>query len=148
MWHVILFGDFLSISTVMERNCLTQRSRLLINKTTDQTNDSTLCIQSISSWGLRRGWVGAQGGLMDVTVSKLSISFLRLSIYLRRTLYKMYWNSTAKIPGIFDFLYHMILVYVLFLNHSWILRSFWLVMHDRIVEFPPSFSYEIRKWKN
>lgn len=120
MWHVILFGDFLSISTVMERNCLmcTQRSRLLINKTTDQTNDSTLCIQSISSWGLRRGLGGRSRGLNGCDRFKTINLFLRLSIYLRRTLYKMYWNSTAKIPVIFYFLYHMILVYVLFLNHS------------------------------
>lgn len=77
------------------------------------------CVFNQSPHGASEGgWVGAQGGLMDVTVSKLSIFFLRLSIYLRRTLYKMYWNSTAKIPGIFYFLYHMILVYVLFLNYS------------------------------
>lgn len=82
----------------------TQRSRLLINKTTDQTNDSTLCIQSISSWGLRRGWGGRSGGLDGCDRFKTINFFLRLSILLRRTLYKMYWNSKAKIPGILDFL--------------------------------------------
>lgn len=94
----------------------TQRSRLLINKTTDQTNDSTLCIQSISSWGLRRGWGGRSGG------ARWMWPFQNYQFFLK-TINLIAWEELCircigilklKYPVFWIFCYHMILVYGFF----------------------------------